>query len=51
MLVLARKIDQSIMIGENIKITILSIDGKIVRIGIDAPKEIKITRPEFKEKD
>lgn len=51
MLVLARKIDQSIMIGENIKITILSIDGKIVRIGIDAPKEIKIMRPEFKEKD
>lgn len=51
MLVLSRKIDQVIMIGENIKIMVLSIDGRVVRIGIDAPKEIKITRPEFKEKD
>jgi carbon storage regulator len=46
MLVLTRKIGESISIDDNIKITVVQIKGKQVRIGIDAPKETKIYREE-----
>ena len=46
MLVLSRQRDESIFIGDNIKITVVQIKGKQVRIGIDAPKETKIYREE-----
>ncbi len=47
MLVLTRKISQSISIGDNVKLTLLSIDGDRISIGIDAPKEVKIFRSEL----
>ncbi len=46
MLVLTRKKDQSIIINENIEVTILEVQGDQVRIGISAPKSISIHRKE-----
>ena len=49
MLVLSRKISESIKIGDNITIRVTDVRGDIVRIAIDAPKEIKIYRGEVYE--
>ncbi|MEK4484796.1 carbon storage regulator CsrA [Psychrobacillus sp. FSL H8-0484] len=49
MLVLSRKKDESIMIGDQIELKILSIDGDQVKLGIVAPKNIKIYRSEVYE--
>jgi carbon storage regulator len=46
MLVLSRHRDESIMIGDNVVITIVDIRGDKVRLGIDAPKEIPVHRQE-----
>lgn len=46
MLVLTRKINQSIQIGDDIELTILSIEGEQVKIGINAPKQVEIHRKE-----
>ena len=47
MLVLTRKKEQSIIINDNIEITILDVQGDQVRIGINAPKSISIYRKEI----
>lgn len=44
MLVLSRKPKETIQIGDDITVTILNFKGGAVRIGIDAPKEVKIKR-------
>lgn len=49
MLVLSRKIEESILIGENIEIKILDVTGDKVQIGITAPKEVTVLRSELKE--
>lgn len=46
MLVLSRKQDEKIMIGDNITLMVISIQGDKVRLGIDAPKEVSIHREE-----
>lgn len=46
MLVLTRKLGESIAIDDNIKITVVQIKGKQVRLGIEAPKDTKIHREE-----
>jgi len=46
MLVLSRKTNQSIMIGDEIEITVLSVAGEKVRLGIKAPREIPVYRDE-----
>jgi carbon storage regulator len=46
MLVLTRKSNQSIMIGDNIEVSVLSIMGEKVRIGIQAPRDIPVFRKE-----
>lgn len=47
MLILTRRINEVIMINEDIKITILDIDGNQVHIGFEAPKEVSIHREEI----
>jgi carbon storage regulator len=47
MLILTRKQDESIIIDDNIEITVISIDEGKVKLGISAPKEIPIHRKEI----
>jgi carbon storage regulator len=49
MLVLARKTNESIVIGENIVVKIISVENGVVKLGIDAPKEVSIIRNELIE--
>jgi carbon storage regulator len=49
MLVLSRQRDESIFIGDNIKITVVDIRGDKVRLGIEAPSEIPVHRQEVYE--
>ncbi|WP_449537804.1 carbon storage regulator CsrA [Ferdinandcohnia sp. Marseille-Q9671] len=46
MLVLTRKLNESIKIGDDIEVTILSLSGEQIKIGIDAPRHIEIHRKE-----
>ena len=46
MLVLSRQKDESIMIGDNVEITIVDVRGDKVRLGITAPKDISVHRRE-----
>ncbi|MDA0772527.1 MAG: carbon storage regulator CsrA [Cyanobacteria bacterium] len=46
MLVLTRQIDESIVIGDNIVITIVGIRGDKVRLGIEAPRDVSVHRQE-----
>jgi len=47
MLVLTRKLDEAIQIGDDIKITVLRVKGNTVRIGIEAPKSVRVIRDEL----
>ncbi len=47
MLVLSRQKDESIMVGDNVEITIVDIRGGRVRLGITAPKDIPVHRREI----
>ena len=47
MLVLTRKANEEILIGDNIKITLVRIKGGSVRVGIEAPRDIKVIRGEI----
>ena len=49
MLVLTRKANQSIMIGDDIEISVLAIMGEKVRIGVDAPRAVPVFRQEVYE--
>ncbi|GHT58657.1 carbon storage regulator [Spirochaetia bacterium] len=46
MLILSRKVDEKIMIGDDVSITIIEVRGDQVRIGVDAPKNVKVFRKE-----
>ena len=46
MLVLTRKSNQSIMIGDEIEVSVLAVMGEKVRIGIDAPRSVPVFRKE-----
>ena len=50
MLVLSRKSDESVFISDNIVVTVLSIQGDRVRLGIEAPREMPVHRQEVHER-
>ena len=47
MLVLSRKINETILIGDDVKVTLLAVEGDKIKLGIDAPRHIKIFREEL----
>jgi carbon storage regulator len=47
MLVLSRKKGQSVILQDNIEITVLDIEGDVIKLGIAAPKEVQILRKEL----
>ncbi len=51
MLVLSRKLDEVIRIGNDVEITVLAVKGNTVRIGIKAPREVKVLRAELPVND
>ena len=48
MLVLSRKTNEIICIGDNIEVQVLQVSGNVVRLGIKAPREIRVIRNELK---
>jgi carbon storage regulator len=46
MLVLTRRLGESVVIGKNVRFTVLSINGNSVRVGITAPKDVQVHREE-----
>ncbi|MDE2482985.1 MAG: carbon storage regulator CsrA [bacterium] len=49
MLVLSRKLNQSIMIGDDIRIVVVAVDRDQVKLGIEAPREVSVHRSEIYE--
>ncbi len=50
MLILTRRISESVIIGDDVKVTILGVKGNQVRVGIDAPKSVSVHREEIYER-
>jgi carbon storage regulator len=51
MLILTRRLGESLSIGDDVKLTVLSIKANQVRIGIEAPKDVSIQRTELLERN
>lgn len=49
MLVLSRRAGESVVLGEDITVTVLEVRGDVVRVGIDAPRSLKVHRAELLE--
>lgn len=47
MLILTRRVQEALMIGDNVTVTVLSVKGNQVRLGIDAPKDVEVHREEI----
>ncbi|MGB0266628.1 MAG: carbon storage regulator CsrA [Pseudomonadales bacterium] len=50
MLILTRKVGESVLIGDGIKVSVLAVKGNQVRVGIDAPKDVSVHREEVRER-
>lgn len=49
MLVLSRRVNETIVLGDDIRITVLGVDGGVVRLGVEAPPAVKVLRQEVLE--
>lgn len=47
MLILTRRVGETLMIGDEVKVTVLGVKGNQVRIGVDAPKDVAVHREEI----
>ena len=47
MLILTRRVGESLMVGDNITVTVLGVKGNQVRIGVDAPRDVAVHREEI----
>lgn len=47
MLILTRRVGEKLVIGENVTVTVLSVKGNQVRVGIDAPRDVAVNREEI----
>ena len=50
MLILTRRVGEALMVGDSTKIVVLGVKGSQIRLGINAPKDIKVHREEIYEK-
>jgi carbon storage regulator len=50
MLILTRRLNESLMIGDEVKITVLGVKGSQVRLGIEAPRDVSVHREEIFER-
>jgi len=50
MLILSRRVGETIMVGDDVTVTVLGINGNQIRIGIDAPRDIVVHRKEVYER-
>ena len=50
MLILTRRINEALVIGDNVTVTVLGVKGNQVRIGVDAPKDVSVHREELASK-
>ncbi|MCI0749018.1 MAG: carbon storage regulator [Nevskiales bacterium] len=50
MLILTRRVGESITIGDRIVVKVLEVQAQKVQLGIEAPKDVKVTRPELAAK-
>ncbi|WGK63425.1 carbon storage regulator CsrA (plasmid) [Halopseudomonas sp. SMJS2] len=50
MLILTRRVGETLMVGEEVQVTVLGVKGNQIRIGVNAPKEVAVHRQEIYER-
>lgn len=50
MLILTRRVDETLLIGDDIRIVVLGVKGQQVRLGIEAPNDMSVDREEVRER-